>query len=218
MWTTMVLITKEGGQYKSIGMFETIWKVCTSIMNNWIQNSIVLLDFLHGFHQGRGTGTAVMEAKLEQQLSGIVNKPIFQVFINFSKTNDSLDQGVCMEIQRGYGLGPRLQQLIQRYWDGHSVFPKSWKWWQTHGELRGGGLVGRWSGSRNQNWNRNWKGEGGRGGFSTCWDGDKIFPGGRMTSCVRQRSWVGDGGRPYGRMNQCDRYGRDQNTRKGKVR
>ena len=126
-------------------MFETIWKVCTSIMNNWIQNSIVLLDFLHGFHQGRGTGTAVMEAKLEQHLSGIVNKPIFQVFINFSKTNDSLDQGVCMEIQRGYGLGPRLQLILKRYWDRHRVVPKSRNYYRcpfiTGGRMKQGDPV-----------------------------------------------------------------------------
>ena len=30
-----------------------------------------------------------------------------------------------MEILREYGLGPRLQQLIQRYWYGHRVVPKS---------------------------------------------------------------------------------------------
>ena len=34
MWTTMVLIIKGKGEYRSIGLVETIWKVCTSIVNS----------------------------------------------------------------------------------------------------------------------------------------------------------------------------------------
>ena len=32
-----------------------------------------------------------------------------------------------MEILRGYGLGPKLQWLLQRYWDGQKVVPKAGK-------------------------------------------------------------------------------------------
>ena len=34
-----------------------------------------------------------------------------------------------MEILHEYGLGPRLQQLIKRYWDGHRVVTKSGKYY-----------------------------------------------------------------------------------------
>ena len=77
MWTTMVLIPKGKGGYKGIGLVETIWKVCTSIVNIWLRSSIVFHDALRGFRQGRGTETAIMEAKLEQQLAGIVHDPLF---------------------------------------------------------------------------------------------------------------------------------------------
>ena len=30
-----------------------------------------------------------------------------------------------MDILRGYGLGPKLQRLLQRYWDGQKVVPKA---------------------------------------------------------------------------------------------
>ena len=56
-----------------------------SIVNSRIQSSIVLHDALHGFRKGRGTGTAIIEAKLEQQLAGIVHEPLFQVFIHVRK-------------------------------------------------------------------------------------------------------------------------------------
>ena len=115
MWTTMVLIPKGGGEYIGIGLVDTIWKVCTSIVNSRLQSSILLHDVLHGFQQGRGTGTAIMEAKLEQKLTGIVHKPLFQVFIGVRKAYDSLDLGICMEILCRYGLVPRLQWLLQRY-------------------------------------------------------------------------------------------------------
>ena len=75
MQTTMVLIPKGNGQYRGIGLVEIIWKVCTSIVSSRLQRSIVLHDFIHGFRQGSGTGTSIMEAKLEQQLAEIIHKP-----------------------------------------------------------------------------------------------------------------------------------------------
>ena len=70
-----------------------------------------------------------MEAKLEQQLAGIVHNPLFQVFIDVRKAYNSLGRGRCMKILRGYGLGPRLQQLLQRYWYGQRVVPNSGKYY-----------------------------------------------------------------------------------------
>ena len=51
----------------------------------------------------------IIEAKLEQQLVGIVHEPLFQVFIDVRKAYNSLDRGICMEIIREYSLVPRLQ-------------------------------------------------------------------------------------------------------------
>ena len=104
MWTTMVLIQNGKGEYRGIGLVETIWKVCMSIVNSWLQSSIVLHDVLQSFIQGRGTGTAIMNAKLDQQLAGIVHEPLFQVFIDVMKAYNSLDRGRCMEILRECGL------------------------------------------------------------------------------------------------------------------
>ena len=63
-----------------------MWKVCKSIVNIWPQISVVLHEVLQGFQQGRGTGTAIMEAKMEQQLAGIFQEPLFQVFIYVRKS------------------------------------------------------------------------------------------------------------------------------------
>ena len=68
-----------------------------------------------------------MEAKLDQQLSGMVQEPLFQVFLNVRKAYTSLDREIFMEILREYGLGHLVQQLLQRYWDGQRVVTKSGK-------------------------------------------------------------------------------------------
>ena len=103
----IVRIPKGSGEYRGIGLVKTVWKVCMSIVNSQIQSSIVLHDVLHGFIQGGGgAGTAIMEAKLEQQLAWIERDPLLQVFLNIRKAYDSLYQGRCMEILPEYGLGP----------------------------------------------------------------------------------------------------------------
>ena len=81
----MVLIPKSVGGYRGIVLVEVIWKVYLLIMNNRIQQNINLRDALHGFRQGRGTGTATMEANLTQKLVRIVHEQLFQVFIDMWK-------------------------------------------------------------------------------------------------------------------------------------
>ena len=111
-------------------MVETIWKVCTSIVNSRLRSSIVLHDALYGFRMGRVTGRAIIESKLEQQIAGISHKPLFQVFVDVRKAYDSLDRRRCMEILCEYGLGPQMQRLLQRYWDRQRVVTKSGKYYR----------------------------------------------------------------------------------------
>ena len=60
------------------------------MVNFSLKRSIVLHDALHGFKEVRGAGTATLEAKMAQQLSGIAHEPLFQVFLDFYKSNGSL--------------------------------------------------------------------------------------------------------------------------------
>ena len=126
-WTTMILIHNCVGGSIEISLVEVIWKVCASTTNIRIRQTTTLHNALHGFIQGRGTGKATMGANLAKKLAGIVHEPLFQGFIDVRKAYNSLDIGRCMEIIRGYGLGPNPQRLLQRYWDGQKVVPKSGK-------------------------------------------------------------------------------------------
>ena len=48
-------------------------------------------DVLQGFYLGRGTGTAVFEAKLLQQLMDMRGVVLFEVFLDLRKDYDALD-------------------------------------------------------------------------------------------------------------------------------
>ena len=86
---------------------------------------MALHDTLHGFIEGRGTGTSILEAKLVHQLAGITNKPLFQVFLYVQKACNYLYRGRCMEIIRGYGMVQNIAHLIDHHWYSLLFVPNS---------------------------------------------------------------------------------------------
>ena len=118
---TMVLLLKGKGGYWRIGVVEVLWKVCSIFVNCCLKRGVVLYDALHGFREGHGTGMATLEANLEQYLSGFAHEPLFQVFLDFLKAYNLLERGRCLEILRGYGLGPNLTLLLKNYWKQHRI-------------------------------------------------------------------------------------------------
>ena len=71
MWQTVVLIPKGKGEFREIGLVEVTWKVMTVILHQRLTVGIKQHDALHGFREGRGTGTAILEDKLLQQLAAM---------------------------------------------------------------------------------------------------------------------------------------------------
>jgi hypothetical protein len=107
LWVIVVLIPKGGGNYQGIGLLEPMWKVCEQVMDTRL-NKIPLHKSLHGCCNGHGTGTAVMEAKLAQQLAHLEQVPFYGVFLNLKKAFDSMDCEHCLLILGGYGVGPKM--------------------------------------------------------------------------------------------------------------
>ena len=70
-WKTVVLIPKGKGEFRGIGLVEVTWKLMTVILHRRLTTGIHYYDMLHGFQEGRGTGTATLEAKLLQQLAAM---------------------------------------------------------------------------------------------------------------------------------------------------
>ena len=120
-WGIVVLLPKASGGYRGIGLLEVIWKVLSSIIDVRLKTAISFHDALHGFRAKRGTGTAIFEAKLFQQLASIQQVPVFEVFLDLKKAYDTLDRGRTLEILEQYGAGARMLRLLHQYWDQQQV-------------------------------------------------------------------------------------------------
>ena len=70
---------------------EVIWKLLTLILHCRLA-AIKLHDVLHGFRKGRGTGTAILEAKLIQQLAAMREEVLYMIFLDLTKAYDALDR------------------------------------------------------------------------------------------------------------------------------
>ena len=69
-----------------------MWKVVAAILNRRFTDSITYHNFLHVFQAGRSTGTATLEAKLLQQLAGIVEEVLYVIFLYLHKSYEALDR------------------------------------------------------------------------------------------------------------------------------
>jgi hypothetical protein len=84
-------------------------------------DAIQLHDNLHGCRNKRGTGTAIIEAKLTQQLSYLELQPFYGVFLDLRKAFDAMDQGQCLMILEGYGAGPWMIRPIPGFWSNANM-------------------------------------------------------------------------------------------------
>ena len=85
------------------------------LVNYRLKSSAVLHNVLHGFIKGIGMETSTLEANLDQNLAGILHKPLFQVFLDVRKTYDSMNMEQCLELLRGYRLGTNLARILNNY-------------------------------------------------------------------------------------------------------
>ena len=113
-WVVTVLTLKGGGDYRGIGLPKPIWKIIEQVMVKRLE-VIALHNSLHGCCNGQGTGTAVIEVRLVQQLAHIEQTPFYGVFIDLKKAFDAMDRGRCLLILEGHGMGPNISRLIRYF-------------------------------------------------------------------------------------------------------
>ena len=113
-WQAMVMIPKVKGEFRGIGLVEVVWKLLTLILHCQLA-AIKLHDVLHGFREGRSTGTATLEAKLLQQLAAMKEEVLYVIFLDLTKAYDALDRSRTLEILKGYGVGDRVRRLLATY-------------------------------------------------------------------------------------------------------
>ena len=96
----------------------------SAVINSRLRDKISFHDAIHGFRTKRGTGTALIEAKLRMQLTMRTCTPLFMIFLDLKKAYDTLDRTQAIRILEGYGVGPRLIQIIKNIWEGDTMVPK----------------------------------------------------------------------------------------------
>ena len=74
-WNFLVLIPKGTTDTQCIGLLETLWEVVETLIDTSVRASLQFHDVIHIFRSGRGTGTAIMELKLAQELSSVDHDP-----------------------------------------------------------------------------------------------------------------------------------------------
>ena len=77
LWIILILIPKPNSEARQgIGLLETVWKVLEGVIDTSVKQTVEFHDSLHGFKPNHGTGTAIIELKLWQELAIIINSKI----------------------------------------------------------------------------------------------------------------------------------------------
>ena len=69
-------------------------------------SSLKFHDVLHGFQTRRGTGTAIMEKKLAQELDNIDHEPLFLFFLDLQKAYNTVNRDRLIQTLEEYCAGP----------------------------------------------------------------------------------------------------------------
>ena len=112
----MVIIPKEGGYYRDIGLVEVLYNLMTVVLNRRFTASITLHGVLHGFRAGCGIGPASLEAKLPQELMAMIEKLLYTIVLDLHKEYDVLDRYRYLEILEGCEVGPWACCILRVYW------------------------------------------------------------------------------------------------------
>jgi exonuclease III len=123
-FSSLVLIPKSDGGVRGIGLLEVGWKVISMIIKRRLDRTIRFHESLHGFRRGHGTGTAILLARLNMDYNIFQGTPLFQIFLDLSKAYDTLDRARMLPILQGYGMGPRLLDVLYHFWGNLQLVPR----------------------------------------------------------------------------------------------
>ena len=101
-----------GTKFLGIGLLEVLWKAITYIMNLWLLSSITFHNVCPNFHAVKGTGTATVKVKLQQQLTSTRKAFLHLIFLGLLKAYYELDMHWCLGILERYFVVPRVIRIL----------------------------------------------------------------------------------------------------------
>ena len=104
----LVLIPKQDATNycRRITQLETIYKLCSSIINQQMCHNVGWHDGVHGFHEGWGCMTSVIEMKLLAEKEKSEGKILYQIFLDLTKAYNTVNQECLFILLQDYTLGP----------------------------------------------------------------------------------------------------------------
>ena len=83
-WTILVRIPKGNTDTRGIELLESLWKLLEANIDAHLRESVLLHNILHSFQSGRGTGTAILEPNLDQELTRVDQDPLLLVLLDLN--------------------------------------------------------------------------------------------------------------------------------------
>ena len=123
-WTVLFLIHKGITYTWGIVLMETLWKVVEALIDTRLRASLQFHDILHGFWARRGTGTAIMELKIPQELASLDREPLFLVSLDIRKAYYTVDRESLVQTLEKYGAGTCVCQLLETFWAYQKAVPR----------------------------------------------------------------------------------------------
>lgn len=122
----LVLLPKPGsGDFRGIGLLESIWKLVSSIIDSRLKGVLEFDNTIHGFRQERGTGTAVLRNKLSMQLAVRRKDTVVQIYLDLTKAYNTLDRACTLAILQGYNIGNNVIRILETFWMRHKAVPRA---------------------------------------------------------------------------------------------
>ena len=113
----MFFLPKVNADTQGIGLFEVLWKFTNAVINTWVKMDVEFHDASHGFRTRRGTGAAIVDLKISQELDIIYQNPFLLLLLDLRKAYDTLDCRSLLKILEGYGAGPKLCGILVEFWE-----------------------------------------------------------------------------------------------------